>query len=45
MQNKVVLKNIGMGYVKMHGSTATPYMIFENGGRVTNSILSRALLT
>ena len=30
----------GMGYVKMYGF----YMILENGGRPTNSIISKVLL-
>ena len=41
---------IGIGYVKMHGSMATAYMILEmgvgggGGGRPTNSIISKILL-
>ena len=31
-ETKFFLKHSGMGYVKMHGSMATPYMILENGG-------------
>ena len=43
MQNKGVLKIIGMGYVKMHGSMAT-HSEFVNGGMPTKVIISHMLL-
>ena len=39
-ETKSSFKQFGMGYVSM----ATAYMILKNGGRPTNSIISRVLL-
>ena len=44
MQNKVVLRQIGIAYVKIHGFHATPFMILKNEGQSTKSIVSRVLL-
>ena len=46
MRNEVVLKIFwyGLSYEKCMVSMAIPYMIIMNGGRPTNSILSRVLL-
>ena len=43
MRNEVVLKILGMDYMKRMVSMATPYMILRNSSP-TNSILSRVLL-
>ena len=43
-ETKFTSKHFGMDYVKMHGFHGNPYMIFENGVRPTNSIISRVLL-
>ena len=44
-ETKFSLKHFGMGYVKMHNFHGNPiYMILENWGRPTNSIIFTVLL-
>ena len=44
MQNKVVLKQIGMDYVKMHGFHGNSLYDSQEWGSPTKSIISRVLL-